>query len=64
MITLNINGKTARVDAEPDTPLLWVLRDTLRLTSTKYGCGEGVGSSRVGEAVQDAWRRLDVVQCG
>lgn len=29
MLTLNINGKTERVDAEPDTPLLWVLRDTL-----------------------------------
>lgn len=39
MITLNINGKAMRVDAEPDTPLLWVLRDTLQLTGTKYGCG-------------------------
>jgi isoquinoline 1-oxidoreductase alpha subunit len=39
MITLNINGKTTRVDAEPDTPLLWVLRDTLQLTGTKFGCG-------------------------
>lgn len=39
MITLEINGKTTNVDAEPDTPLLWVLRDTLQLTGTKYGCG-------------------------
>jgi isoquinoline 1-oxidoreductase alpha subunit len=98
MFTLDINGKTTRVDAEPDTPLLWALRDTLKLTGTKYGCGmalcgactvhldgqavrscitpvsaaagkkivtiEGVGKGRVGRAVQDAWRRLDVVQCG
>jgi len=39
MLNLEINGKTTPVDAEPDTPLLWVLRDTLRLTGTKYGCG-------------------------
>ena len=98
MITLDINGKTTRVDAEADTPLLWVLRDTIRLTGTKYGCGmalcgactvhlngdavrscitpvsaaagkkivtiEAVGNGRVGKAVQDAWRKLDVVQCG
>jgi len=98
MITLNINGKDTRVDAEPDTPLLWMLRDTLQLTGTKFGCGmalcgactvhmdgqpvrscstplsaaagkkivtiEGVGNGRVGKVVQDAWQRLDVVQCG
>lgn len=98
MVTLDINGKTARVDADPDTPLLWVLRDTLHLTGTKYGCGmalcgactvhldgqpvrscstpvstatgkkivtiEGVDRGRVAKAVQEAWRRLDVVQCG
>jgi isoquinoline 1-oxidoreductase alpha subunit len=98
MITLNLNGKAMRVDAEPDTPLLWVLRDTLQLTGTKYGCGmglcgactvhmdgqpvrscstpvsaaagkkiatiEGVGREHVGKAVQDAWQKLDVVQCG
>ena len=98
MVTLNINGKATRVDAEADTPLLWVLRDTLQLTGTKYGCGmalcgactvhldgqavrscstplsaaagkkivtiEGVGKARVGKAVQDAWQRHDVVQCG
>ena len=98
MITLDINGKATSVDAEPDTPLLWILRDTVKLTGSKYGCGmalcgactvhldgqairscitpvsavagkkivtiEAVGRGRVGKAVQDAWRRLDVVQCG
>jgi isoquinoline 1-oxidoreductase alpha subunit len=98
MSTLNVNGKDIRVDVEPDTPLLWVLRDTLQLTGTKYSCGkalcgsctvhldgepvrscstpvsaalrkkivtiEGVGRDRVARAVQDAWQRLDVVQCG
>jgi isoquinoline 1-oxidoreductase alpha subunit len=39
MITLNINKKTYNVDVNPDTPLLWVLRDTLGLVGTKYGCG-------------------------
>src|SRR5215467_6426199 len=39
MAELNINGRTHRVDVDPDTPLLWVLRDTLGLTGTKYGCG-------------------------
>src|SRR5690606_14164520 len=98
MITLNINGQAQEVDVEGDTPLLWVLRDTLRLTGTKFGCGvslcgactvhvdgkatrscmlpvsaavdkevvtiESIGDSQVGEAVQEAWQRLDVVQCG
>lgn len=36
---LNVNNKEVTVDVEPDTPLLWVLRDTLNLTGTKYGCG-------------------------
>jgi aerobic-type carbon monoxide dehydrogenase small subunit (CoxS/CutS family) len=39
MVDLNINGKTRRVDVAPDVPLLWVLRDSLGLTGTKYGCG-------------------------
>ena len=39
MITLNVNGKTMKADAEADTPLLWVLRDSLHLTGTKFGCG-------------------------
>jgi isoquinoline 1-oxidoreductase alpha subunit len=38
-IALDINGKTVSVNAAPDTPLLWVLRDELRMTGTKYGCG-------------------------
>ena len=39
MTTLNVNGKALEVKAAPDTPLLWVLRDELGLTGTKYGCG-------------------------
>jgi len=38
---LNVNGKNLPVDVEPDTPLLWALRDTLGLVGTKYGCGLG-----------------------
>ena len=38
-ILLSVNGKQHNVDVEPETPLLWVLRDTLGLTGTKYGCG-------------------------
>ena len=98
MIKLDVNGKPYQVDVAPDTPLLWVLRDSLHMTGTKYGCGQGlcgactvhvdgrptrscitpvssvagkkittieaVDNSRVGKAVQDAWRKLDVVQCG
>lgn len=37
--TLNINNQNYNVDVDPDTPLLWVLRDELNLTGTKYGCG-------------------------
>ena len=39
MITLNVNNKTYQVDVSPDMPLLWVVRDTLGLTGTKFGCG-------------------------
>jgi isoquinoline 1-oxidoreductase alpha subunit len=39
MIVLNVNGKAYETDVEADTPLLWVLRDTIGLTGTKYGCG-------------------------
>ncbi len=39
MVRLTINGHEQQVDVDPDTPLLWVLRDTLGLTGTKYGCG-------------------------
>ncbi len=39
---LRVNGKSYQVEVEPDTPLLWVLRDNLNLTGTKYGCGIGL----------------------
>jgi isoquinoline 1-oxidoreductase alpha subunit len=39
VLTLRVNGNTYQVDAEPATPLLWVLRDNIGLTGTKYGCG-------------------------
>lgn len=98
MIQFKVNGQPQQVDVAPDTPLLWVLRDTLELTGTKYACGqalcgacvvhvdggpvracmtpvsavagrqvttiEGADQSRLGRAVQEAWRKLDVVQCG
>lgn len=94
---LNINGKQVSVEAEPGTPLLWVLRDNLDMTGTKFGCGvascgactvhvdgdpvrscstyvedvegakittiEGI-SGPAAQAVQIAWREMDVVQCG
>ena len=53
---ISVNGKKTTVDVDNDTPLLWVLRDTLKLTGTKYGCGEGYcGNCTVhidGEAVR------------
>ena len=98
MVTLNVNGKKYDVDVDPDTPLLWAIRDGIGLTGTKYGCGiamcgactvhvdgkaarscsmpvsaaagrrittiENVGATRAGKAVQVAWEKLDVVQCG
>ncbi|WP_119072127.1 (2Fe-2S)-binding protein [Aggregatilinea lenta] len=54
--TLTINGESVTVTVSPDTPLLWVLRDTLGLTGTKYGCGRGLCGTctvhRDGEAVR------------
>jgi isoquinoline 1-oxidoreductase subunit alpha len=41
-LNLNVNGNQFSVHAEPDTPLLWVLRDELRLTGTKFGCGQAL----------------------
>src|SRR5499427_5365683 len=40
-ITLTVNGAERKIDVSPETPLLWVLRDTLQLTGTKFGCGAG-----------------------
>jgi aerobic-type carbon monoxide dehydrogenase small subunit (CoxS/CutS family) len=42
MIALTINGQVHHLDVEPDTPLLWALRDTLKLTGTKFGCGQAL----------------------
>ncbi|CAN7577116.1 Isoquinoline 1-oxidoreductase subunit alpha [compost metagenome] len=98
MISFQLNGKTQQVDVPGDTPVLWVLRDTLGLTGTKFGCGiavcgactvhvdgqqrracvtpvssiagrqlttiEGIGEDPVGRAVEEAWVRNDVTQCG
>src|SRR4051812_40302705 len=98
MPTLHINGKDVNVDADPATPLLWALRDTLGMTGTKFGCGqalcgactvhldgspvrscvtpvsaaegkkvatiEAIGQDRIGKAVQAAWVKHDVAQCG
>ena len=98
MIALNINGKSMNVDVAPDTPLLWVLRDTLDMTGTKFGCGmalcgactvhlngaairscqtpvsvaagqkvttiEQMSNTKVGKAIQTAWVKHDVPQCG
>lgn len=97
MASLLLNGKTVTVNAAPDTPLLWVLRDHLKLTGTKFGCGaslcgactvhingvatrscatplSSVAGKRitsieglqgpVGAAVQAAWDKHQVPQCG
>ncbi|MGE5538861.1 MAG: (2Fe-2S)-binding protein [Gemmatimonas sp.] len=42
MVAFNLNGKPVSVDAEPGTPLLWVIREHLKMTGTKYGCGAGL----------------------
>jgi len=63
--TIEVNGVKHRVDAEGDTPLLWVLRDILELTGTKYGCGVGLcGACTVhanGEAVRSCMLPLEQV---
>ncbi|MDP0929635.1 (2Fe-2S)-binding protein [Paracoccus onubensis] len=96
-ISFTVNGEERSVDVDPDTPLLWVLRDELRLTGTKFGCGiaqcgactvhldgmtrrscvtpismaEGSDITTIeglegpeADAVQAAWRAIDVPQCG
>jgi len=98
MISFSVNGKRVSVGDSPDTPLLWVLRDTLGMTGTKFGCGmalcgactvhldgspvrscatpladaagkkvttiEAMAANSVGKAVQAAWIKHDVPQCG
>jgi len=98
MVTLNVNGKQLQADVDADAPILWVLRDSLGMTGTKFGCGmalcgactvhldgapirscmtpvsaaagkkittiEAMSASRVGKAVQAAWVKHDVPQCG
>ncbi len=66
MTTLKINGKSVTVNAEPDTPLLWVLRGELKMTGTKYGCGVALcGACTVhlnGEAVRSCVTLLSAVR--
>jgi isoquinoline 1-oxidoreductase alpha subunit len=65
MITITVNGQRRDVEAAPDTPLLWVLRDHLGLTGTKFGCGAALcGACTVhidGEAVRSCSLPLDAV---
>ena len=65
MITLNVNNKKYDVDVEPDTPLLWVIRDHIGLEGTKYGCGIGqCGACTViidGQAVRSCVRPVSLV---
>jgi isoquinoline 1-oxidoreductase alpha subunit len=62
MINLKVNGKPFNVDVDPNTPLLWVLRETLNLTGTKYGCGMAqCGACTVhlnGEAIRSCVKRV------
>src|SRR5512144_4751 len=66
MITLTINGQSRSADVEPDTPLLWTLRDALGLTGTKFGCGVGLcGSCTVhvdGQATRSCILPVSAVQ--
>ena len=59
--TLHVNGRRHRLAAEPDEPLLWVLRDQLRLTGTKFGCGEGDCGACSVLVNGEAWRSCQVM---
>ena len=65
MIRLNVNGKPVDVDVAPETPLLWVLRDVLGLTGTKFGCGMALcGACTVhleGEAIRSCQMPVSAV---
>ncbi|HAM50314.1 MAG TPA: (2Fe-2S)-binding protein [Nitrospiraceae bacterium] len=65
MISLNVNGRKHAVDVAPETPLLWVIRETLGLTGTKYGCGRALcGACTVlidGEAVRSCITTVSAV---
>ncbi len=67
-MTLDVNGKPLAVKAAPDTPLLWVLRDELQLTGTKYGCGVAqCGACTVmvdGQAVRSCVTPIEAVAAG
>jgi aerobic-type carbon monoxide dehydrogenase small subunit (CoxS/CutS family) len=62
VITLRVNGKQLQADVDPNTPLLWVLRDSLGLTGTKYGCGMAqCGACTVhldGEAIRSCVKKV------
>ena len=58
--TLRVNGQTHKLDVEGDEPLLWVLRDELRLTGTKFGCGEGDCGACSVLIDGEAWRSCQV----
>jgi isoquinoline 1-oxidoreductase subunit alpha len=66
MTTLRVNGESREVDAEPDMPLLWVLREELGLTGTKFGCGVGLcGTCTIhvnGEAVRSCTLPLEAAE--
>src|SRR5881398_1722727 len=65
MVTFTVNGKSRTFDGDPDMPLLWYLRDDLRLTGTRFGCGAGLcGACTVhvdGQAVRSCQTPVSVV---